>query len=93
MRWAFERQLSQKIIVPPYNTVMGAYGVALLVKEMNLEKTKFRGFEVSDMEIACTSFQCKGCPNQCEVIEAKIEGKIVARWGDRCGRWSNLKYD
>jgi len=93
MRWAFERQLGQKIIVPPYNTVMGAYGVALLVKEMELEKTKFRGFEVSDMEITCTSFQCKGCPNQCEVIEARIEGKVVARWGDRCGRWSNLNYD
>jgi len=93
MRWAFERQLGQKIIVPPYNTVMGAYGVALLVKEMKLEKTKFRGFEVSDMEITCTSFQCKGCPNQCEVIEARIEGKVVARWGDRCGRWSNLNYD
>lgn len=93
MRWAFEKQLGQKIIVPPYNTVMGAYGVALLVKEMNLEKTNFRGFEVSEKEILCTSFQCKGCPNQCEVIEAKIEGKIVARWGDRCGRWSNLRYD
>jgi predicted CoA-substrate-specific enzyme activase len=93
MKWAFERQLKQKITVPPYNTVMGALGVASLVKEKMPEKTKFRGFEISDKEISCSSFQCSGCPNQCEVIEAKIEGKLIARWGDRCGRWSNLSYD
>jgi predicted CoA-substrate-specific enzyme activase len=93
MRWAFEKTLGQKIIVPKYNTVMGAFGVALLVKENPPQKTKFRGFEISDMDIKCDSFQCKGCPNQCEVIEAKMNGKIIARWGDRCGRWSNLKYD
>jgi activator of 2-hydroxyglutaryl-CoA dehydratase/intein/homing endonuclease len=90
MRWAFENTLNQKIIVPKYNTVLGAFGVALLVKELVLEKTKFLGFEISDKDINCTSFQCKGCPNQCEVIEARIEGKVIARWGDRCGKWSNL---
>jgi len=90
MRWAFEKALGQKIIVPKYNTVLGAFGVALLVKEMMLEKTKFLGFEISDKDIKCTSFICKGCPNQCEVIEARIEGKVIARWGDRCGKWSNL---
>jgi predicted CoA-substrate-specific enzyme activase len=90
MRKAFEEALGQKIIVPKYNTVMGAFGVALLVKEMAFEKTKFRGFEISDKEIKCTSFQCRGCPNRCEVIEARIDEKVVARWGDRCGKWSNL---
>ena len=90
MRWAFEKALGQKIIVPKYNTVMGAFGVALLVKEMDPQKTKFLGFGISDKDIKCTSFQCKGCPNQCEVIEARIEGKVIARWGDRCGKWSNL---
>lgn len=90
MREAFEKSLEQKIIVPDYNTVMGAFGVALLVKENPPPKTKFLGFGVSDRDIKCTSFQCKGCPNHCEVIEARIDGKIVARWGDRCGKWSNL---
>jgi hypothetical protein len=27
------------------------------------------------------------------VIEAKLNGKVIARWGDRCGKWSNLKYE
>jgi len=93
MRWAFKEALKQDIVVPPYNTVMGAFGVASLIKEITPQKTKFRGFEVANKDIQCTSFQCKGCPNQCEVIEARIDGKIVARWGDRCGKWSNLKYD
>jgi len=90
MRWAFEKILKTKIIVPKYNTVLGAFGVSLLVKENPPQKTKFRGFEISEKEIRCTSFQCHGCPNQCEVIEARIENKVVARWGDRCGKWSNL---
>ena len=90
MRKAFEEVLEQKIVVPSYNTVMGAFGVALLIKEIAPQKTKFLGFEISDKDIKCTSFQCQGCPNRCEVIEARISGKIVARWGDRCGKWSGL---
>lgn len=90
MRKAFEEALNQKIIVPEYNTVMGAFGVALLIKELAPKRTKFFGFEISDQDIRCTSFVCKGCPNNCEVIEARIERKVIARWGDRCGKWSNL---
>jgi predicted CoA-substrate-specific enzyme activase len=90
LRKAFEEALGQKIIVPLHNTVMGALGVTLLVKENPPPKTKFLGFEISDKDIRCTSFQCQGCPNRCEVIEARIEGKVMARWGDRCGKWSNL---
>jgi len=90
MRKAFEEALGQKIIIPPYNTVMGAFGVALLIKGSPPQKTKFLGFEISDRDIKCTSFNCQGCPNKCEVIEARIDRKVVARWGDRCGKWSNL---
>ncbi|HUW71643.1 MAG TPA: acyl-CoA dehydratase activase [Candidatus Humimicrobiaceae bacterium] len=93
MRRAFEEALGEKIIVPPYNTVIGAFGVALLVKKDSPQKTKFLGFEISDKNVKCTSFQCKSCPNNCEVIEARIDGKVVARWNDRCGKYSNLKYD
>jgi predicted CoA-substrate-specific enzyme activase len=90
MRKAFKDALQRDIVVPPYNTVMGAFGTALLVKEHPPKKTKFLGFEVSDKNIKCTSFQCNGCPNRCEIIEARIDGKVIARWGDRCGKWSNV---
>ncbi len=87
---AFEDALNQKITVPPYNKVMGAFGAAILAQENPPQKTKFLGFEISDKDIRCTSFQCQGCPNNCEVIEARMDEKIIARWGDRCGKWSNL---
>jgi activator of 2-hydroxyglutaryl-CoA dehydratase/intein/homing endonuclease len=90
MRKAFEEVLGEKIIIPKYNTVLGALGVALLAKENIQGPTKFRGWEISSQNIKCTSFQCKGCPNLCEVIEARIEGKIISRWNDRCGKFSTL---
>ena len=91
---AFELALGHKIIVPKYNTVMGALGMCLLVKQMQdrgeIKKTSFRGFKTADLDIKTTSFECKGCPNHCEIVEARIEGKVVSRWGDRCGKWSNI---
>lgn len=92
MRKAFEDVLGEKIIVPRYNTVLGAIGAALLVKENNQGQSKFRGWQISDQNIKCTSFQCRACPNLCEVIEARINEKIVARWNDRCGKFSSLAY-
>ncbi len=93
IRKAFEKELGKEIIVPKYNKVMGAFGAALLIKENPPQKSKFLGFETADKEIKCGSFQCKGCPNQCDVIEAKIDNEVVARWGDKCGKWSNLSMD
>ena len=93
MRKAFKDILKEEIIVPKYNTVLGAFGAALLAKENISGKTKFRGWDISNKNIKCTSFQCKGCPNLCEVIEARIDGKVVSRWNDRCGKYSNLNPD
>jgi len=91
---AFEKELGEKVFVPEHNIVMGALGVAILAREQEIEngnKSKFRGWDVSNQEIKTSSFICDGCPNQCEVIEARINGKVVSRWGDRCGKWSNLR--
>ncbi len=92
MRKAFEEVIGSNVIVPQYNTVVGALGMAILAQENAPEKSKFRGWEVSDKNIKCTSFQCNGCPNMCEVIEARIDDKVVSRWNDRCGKYSNLSY-
>lgn len=89
MRTAFEKELGHQIIVPPYNTVIGAFGVALLAKENSSGQSKFKGWQISERNIKCTSFECQGCPNHCEVIEARIEGEVISRWGDRCGKWSS----
>ncbi|MGC9337301.1 MAG: acyl-CoA dehydratase activase [Candidatus Cloacimonadia bacterium] len=93
MKWAFEQELHQKIIIPEYSTVMGAFGVALGVKDLRAEDHKpsrFRGWNIAHQDISCTSFHCDGCPNHCEVVKASIQGKVISYWGDRCGKWSNI---
>lgn len=91
MKQAFEEALGCEVIIPPYYNVMGAVGAALLAKEeMNGKKNSaFRGFDVVDFVYTPRSFECNGCPNMCEVIEIKLNGLVAARWGDRCGKWSN----
>lgn len=95
MRRAFEKALGFPVIVPPYHAVMGALGAALLAKRAvaGRRSTHFRGFDVSRWHFAVSSRSCGGCANQCEVVEIRGEGKLLARWGDRCGRWSNVSVD
>jgi predicted CoA-substrate-specific enzyme activase len=89
MRAAFRKALDTEIIVPPLFHVMGAYGAALLARERTSRAgaTCFRGFEVSSLNFQPRSFECKGCPNNCEVVEIRQDNQVLARWGDRCGRW------
>ncbi|SJZ33031.1 acyl-CoA dehydratase activase [Garciella nitratireducens] len=93
IKQAFEEALQQEVIVPKYFDVMGAYGVAILAKENweKTHKTNFYGFDIVNTALQIKSFDCKDCANQCEVIYFLSNGKIRARWGDRCGKWSNLK--
>jgi len=91
MKRAFEEALQCPVIVPPYHDVMGAIGAAILAKEhaVNQTSTRFRGFNLVDYDFTPRNFECKGCPNLCEVIEIQLNNAVVARWGDRCGKWSN----
>ena len=89
---AFEKTLKQEVIVPKYYDVMGAYGAAILAKE-NWEKghsTNFYGFDIVHANFQVKSFECEDCPNHCEVIQFFSNGKVKGRWGDRCGKWSEL---
>ncbi|HOV78763.1 MAG TPA: acyl-CoA dehydratase activase [Bacillota bacterium] len=88
---AFEKALGMPVRVPPYYNVMGAVGAALLSRETVVKRgsTRFKGFEVVETDFKTGSFECSGCGNLCEVVEISENGEIIARWGDRCGKWSN----
>jgi len=89
---AFEEEVGHEVIVPKYYDIMGAIGIAMLAKdemERTGNSTKFKGFEVSEEKFETTSFICKACPNECEIIQIKANGKVIAMTGDRCGRYSN----
>ncbi|AEG61195.1 acyl-CoA dehydratase activase [Desulforamulus ruminis] len=91
MRKAFERALGLEVQIPKHFNVMGAVGSALLARDAVAKgvPTRFKGFGVADMEYRAGTFECDGCPNLCEVLEMSEAGNIIARWGDRCGKWSN----
>jgi len=85
---AFREALETEIIVLPHHEVMGALGAALLARErMDGRPTRFKGFDAALAEYRASSFECRACPNMCEIVQIKVEGEIVARWGGRCDRW------
>jgi len=88
---AFEEELSHEVLIPEYYDVMGAIGIAMLVKE-EVEsrgiKTSFRGFNITRDNFVTSSFICEGCANECEVIKVESNSETIAMTGDRCGKWS-----
>ncbi len=90
MKKAFEKELGFEVIVPPHYNVMGAVGAGLLAREKMSGSmlTGFKGFRVAGTEFKAGGFECDGCPNLCEVVEIYEESDVIARWGDRCGKWS-----
>jgi len=90
---AFEEQLEMPIYVPEYHDVKGAIGAAILARDKvskNKKTSNFRGFHITDRNYNIKTFECDGCPNICEVIEIFADGKLQARWGDRCEKWSSM---
>lgn len=86
---AFNKYLGLEVIVPPWYDIMGAIGVALLAQDFMKKKgeTDFKGFEIQSIDFKTRSFECKGCSNACEVVQFYENNELVARWGDRCGKW------
>ncbi len=89
---AFEQALGMKVIIPRYFNVMGAIGAAILAREKvrRVNTTNFKGFDASEFKYKAGSFECKGCSNLCEVIEIFHDCNVIARWGDRCGKWESV---
>lgn len=91
IREAFKKELGVDIEVPEHYDVMGAIGAAQLSKEAVSKsgRTCFKGLDVADCQFQVKGIDCKGCANMCEIVEIMKDGKIIACWGDRCGKWNN----
>lgn len=91
MREAFSKALEMEVTIPDHFDVMGAIGAAFLAKETvaRTGNTNFNGFELADFSFKASSFECHGCANRCEVIQIARDGELLARWGDRCGKWES----
>jgi predicted CoA-substrate-specific enzyme activase len=54
--------------------------------------TVFKGFELSRRPYELSSFECKGCPNVCEINRVKVEGeKGFLFYGGRCEKYDVRK--
>ncbi|HZW82577.1 MAG TPA: acyl-CoA dehydratase activase [Candidatus Deferrimicrobium sp.] len=89
IRKAFEKALGLQVEIPQYYNVMGAVGSAILAKEAvaNGKPSNFRGISTAGGDFCATSFECTGCPNLCEIVQIGLKDDVLARWGDRCGKW------
>jgi len=80
---AFSTILDKEIIVPPHNGIMGAIGAALLARPADRNQSKFRGWDLSQVDWKLREFICKGCSNACTIQEFNINGE-KSFWGDKC---------
>ena len=83
---AFSMILEKDIIVPPYNGVVGAIGAALLAREkMSATEapSRFRGWDLEQVDYSVREFVCKGCSNECDIRQFTI-GDEKTYWGDKC---------
>jgi predicted CoA-substrate-specific enzyme activase len=91
MKAAFEKAIGCEVYVPKNYNLMGAIGAGIIASShiaKTKEKTKFKGFKLSEFKFASRSFECNGCSNKCEVVKIGTEGVNVGCFGDRCGKWS-----
>ena len=82
---AFEQKLNKPIHVSKYCHLTGALGVALLLKEKQIQKSDFRGFDLHKHKIPIYQETCKLCTNHCKLTIADIDGQTIA-YGFLCGR-------
>lgn len=78
---AFENITKEKIITDENGHLMGALGIAILSKK---EKEEKFNFNILDLNYETKGYECKKCPNNCEIIAIKQNKKIIDAWGNRC---------
>ena len=83
---AFTQILKKTIIVPPHNGVIGAIGMALLARERMQgaeQPSRFRGYDLNQVDYTSRDFVCRACSNDCDMKEFVIDGQKTF-WGDKC---------
>jgi predicted CoA-substrate-specific enzyme activase len=91
--------LKRKIVVPPMPGLMGAFGVALEIKNrLELDLMKEQEFDLADLASRkveyIRTFTCRGgrerCDRKCEIRTVQINGERHP-FGGSCNRYYNLR--
>ena len=83
---AFEEELGHEVIVPEYCDVMGAIGVANMVKRANPPKTNFKGYSLLNKEYETNTVIANGCENHCELNLLYENGIYIGCIGNKCAK-------
>jgi predicted CoA-substrate-specific enzyme activase len=78
--------VGKRVVVPPFNGVMGALGVALLARDRMAKAgadSLFRGYAPHEVDCETFEFTCRGCTNYCQMQRVTVEGRHTY-WGDKC---------
>ncbi|MCK5690894.1 activase, partial [Myxococcota bacterium] len=92
---AFAEMMGKEIVVPPDPELMGAFGVARLVKEKAeqgfIDKTEFNFDDILNADIKYrNTFVCKVCDNFCEIKNIEVRGRRYP-FGGRCSLYTNKR--
>lgn len=78
----FQKELNEKIIVDENGHLMGAYGIAILAK--NKENNKTFDLNLKDIKFETKGIECTKCPNNCEIVQVLRNDKLIDVYGNRC---------
>jgi predicted CoA-substrate-specific enzyme activase len=85
---AFAYRLGRPVTVPDNADVTGAIGAALIARDRRTwEKSSFVGFDLTKRSYKVSSFECRHCPNRCEIRKVEVEGGRPLFYGSRCDRY------
>ena len=85
---AFEDILGEKIITDDNGHLMGAFGIAIISMKNKLKKPF--NFKTANSNFVTKAVECPNCPNHCEIIIIKKDGKKIDSWGNRCSNGEAL---
>jgi len=80
----FREILDTDIIVDKNSHLMGALGIAILAKKNSINKVY--NLQISDIKFVTKGIECKGCSNNCEILNIYKNNKLIDSWGNRCDK-------
>lgn len=89
---AFEREIGHNVVRPNIAGLMGAYGVAVWIRESGWGMSNILSMdELERFHQTSESVRCNGCENHCQLNIIKFEGGRRFISGNRCERMIRAK--
>ncbi len=84
---AFENVIGEKVHTSQYSHIMGAIGMAEMLRNQPPDKTGFKGISLRHRQISLNEEQCGLCNNLCRITHMQVEEEQKSiSWGYMCGK-------